>query len=103
MRVEGVESTASSISAVDEFYHKLIARVCPIGGEIDGKYVLGVSRKDIDMIYKEVAGPVCMSSFGTGASKDDVVNELKQAIENGTIKIESGAEKLFAIVNSLQN
>ena len=34
----------------------------------------------------------------TAYNVDKVVNELKQAIQNGTIKIESGNSKLFEIV-----
>ena len=48
-----------------------------------------VSVKDIKTIIKEQP---------TAYNVDKVVNELKQAIQNGTIKIESGNSKLFEIV-----
>ena len=48
-----------------------------------------VSVKDIKTIIKEQP---------TAYNVDKVVNELKQAIQNGTIKIESENSKLFEIV-----
>ena len=39
-----------------------------------------------------------IQNMPTAYNVDKVVNELKQAIQNGAIKIESGNSKLFEIV-----
>lgn len=38
---------------------------------------------------------------GLECTKDIIINELKDAIQNGTIIIEKGADKLFDIIDSV--
>ena len=38
---------------------------------------------------------------GLNCTKEIIINELKDAIQNGTIVIEKGSDKLFEIINSV--
>ena len=40
---------------------------------------------------------------GLDCTKEIITNELKDAIQNGTIVIEKGADKLFEIIQSVSN
>lgn len=55
----------------------------------------GYSKKDLEHS--------CYTRFAEGVKihSENICNSLKQKIENGTIKIECGAEKLFEIINSV--
>lgn len=61
------------------------------------QFVFGVRKEQIHEAKKTFIEYI--KKMPTAYDIDNVVNELKQAIQNGTIKIEVGNSKLFEIVN----
>lgn len=57
-------------------------------------------EKHQDILIKQYEGGC---EQGRAEERERIVAELKQAIENGVIKIEKGSEKLFEIVRGGEN